>query len=68
MAQVTVYAIAQLTIHDRARYQRYAATFLPILTKYGGQLLAADERPEVAGGSGTVTRLSLWPSQTVTRS
>ena len=46
-----MYAIAQLTIHDRARNQRYAATFLPILTRYGGQLRAADERPEAAGGS-----------------
>jgi uncharacterized protein (DUF1330 family) len=47
---VTVYAIAQLTIHDRARYQRYVAAFMPILAKYGGQLLAADEHPEVTEG------------------
>jgi uncharacterized protein (DUF1330 family) len=47
---VTVYAIAQLTIHDRARYQRYVAAFMPVLAKYGGQLLAADERPEVTDG------------------
>jgi uncharacterized protein (DUF1330 family) len=39
---VTVYAIAQLTIHDRARYQRYVAAFMPVLVRYGGQLLAAD--------------------------
>ena len=45
-----MYAIAQLTIHDRIRYQRYVAAFMPVLTKYGGQLLAADERPEVAEG------------------
>jgi len=44
VAQVTVYAIAQLTIHDRARYQRYAAAFLPVLTKYGGQLLRGDRK------------------------
>jgi uncharacterized protein (DUF1330 family) len=47
---VTVYAIAQLTIHDRARYQRYVAAFMPILTRYGGQLLAADDHPEVSEG------------------
>jgi len=48
--QVTVYAIAQLTIHDRVRYQRYVAAFMPVLTKYGGVLLAADEHPEVTEG------------------
>jgi uncharacterized protein (DUF1330 family) len=47
---VTVYAIAQLTIHDRARYQRYVAAFITILTRYGGQLLAAEEHPEVTEG------------------
>ena len=47
---MTVYAIAQLTIHDRARYQRYAAAFLPVLLQYGGRLLAADDHPEVTEG------------------
>lgn len=47
---MTVYAIAQLTIHDRERYQRYVAAFMPILTRYGGRLLAADEHPEVTEG------------------
>jgi len=47
---VTVYAIAQLRIHDRARYQRYVAAFMPILARYGGRLLAADEHPEVTEG------------------
>jgi len=48
--RVAVYAIAQLTIHDRVRYQRYVAAFMPVLTKYGGRLLAADEHPEVTEG------------------
>ena len=47
---MTVYAIAQLCIHDRARYQRYVAAFMPILARYGGRLLAADEHPEVTEG------------------
>ena len=47
---MTVYAIAQLAIHDRERYQRYVAAFMPILIKYGGQLLEADEHPEVTEG------------------
>ena len=47
---MTVYAIAQLTIVDRARYQRYVTAFMPILTEYGGRLLAADDHPEVTEG------------------
>jgi uncharacterized protein (DUF1330 family) len=31
-------------------YQRYVAAFMPILSKYGGRLLAADEHPEVTEG------------------
>lgn len=48
---MTVYAIAQLTIHDRTRYDRYVAGFLPILHRFGGRLLAADERPRVIEGN-----------------
>lgn len=47
---MTVYAVAQLTILDRARYDRYMHAFLPVLRQYGGRLLAADEHPEVAEG------------------
>jgi uncharacterized protein (DUF1330 family) len=47
---VTVYAIAALSIHDRVRYDRYVAAFMPVLMKYGGRLLAADERPDVVEG------------------
>ncbi|MEU3354385.1 DUF1330 domain-containing protein [Streptomyces sp. NPDC037389] len=47
---MTVYAIAQLSIHDRPRYESYAARFASVLTRYGGRLLAADERPRVVEG------------------
>jgi uncharacterized protein (DUF1330 family) len=47
---VTVYAIAQLRIHDRAPYERYAAAFMPVLRQYGGRLVVADGAPEVAEG------------------
>ena len=47
---MTVYALAQLSIHDRDRYDRYAAAFMPVLIKYGGRLLAADERPGIVEG------------------
>lgn len=48
---MTVYALAQLRVHDRARYDRYAAAFLPVLAKYRGRLLAADESPQVVEGA-----------------
>ncbi|WIM93314.1 DUF1330 domain-containing protein [Actinoplanes oblitus] len=47
---MTVYAIAQLTIHDRDGYGRYVAAFMPILQQYGGRLLVADEHPEIVEG------------------
>ena len=47
---VTMYAIAQLSIHDRVRYDRYMAAFMPVFAKHGGRLLAADEHPGVVEG------------------
>lgn len=47
---MTVYAIGQISIHDRERYDRYAARFLPTLAPYGGMLLAADEAPTAIEG------------------
>ncbi|GAA0970979.1 DUF1330 domain-containing protein [Actinocorallia libanotica] len=47
---MTVYAMAQISIHDRERYNSYAARFMDVLLGYGGRLLAADERPEVIEG------------------
>jgi uncharacterized protein (DUF1330 family) len=47
---VTAYVIAQLRIHDPARFDRYVAGFMPVLTKYGGRLVATDGEPEVMEG------------------
>jgi uncharacterized protein (DUF1330 family) len=47
---VTVYAIAQLAIHDRESYDRYQAAFMPIFARFGGRLLAAEETPRVVEG------------------
>jgi uncharacterized protein (DUF1330 family) len=47
---VTVYAIAQLSIHNRDSYDRYAARFMPILLAHGGKLLAAEESPQTIEG------------------
>ncbi len=49
---MAVYAIAQLSIHDRERYQKYVTGFMPILVKYGGRLPAADANPELWGRIG----------------
>lgn len=51
MQWAMVYVVAQLTIHDRERYQRYTAGFMAILKQHGGRLLASDEAPEVMEGS-----------------
>ena len=45
-----VYAIAQLTITDRATYQRYQDRFMDVMRRYKGVVLAADEHPKVIEG------------------
>ena len=46
-----VYAIAQLTITDRALYRRYQERFMGVMKRFQGSLLAADEHPQVVEGS-----------------
>jgi uncharacterized protein (DUF1330 family) len=47
---MTVYILAQLSFKDRAAYDRYQARFMGVFKKFGGRVLAADERPEVLEG------------------
>ena len=47
---MTVYAIAQLTITDRAVYNRYQSRFMSVMNLYKGRVLAADEHPSVVEG------------------
>jgi uncharacterized protein (DUF1330 family) len=47
---MSVYAIAQLWIHDPARYGRYVGRFMDVFKKYKGRVLAADESPLVLEG------------------
>jgi uncharacterized protein (DUF1330 family) len=49
--QMTVYAIAQLSITDRAAYGRYQERFMNVMGRYKGRLLAADESPLVVEGA-----------------
>ncbi|MGK4585462.1 DUF1330 domain-containing protein [Kitasatospora sp. HPMI-4] len=48
---MTVYALAQLTITDRSRYNRYQSRFMEVLGRFRGRLLAADENPSVEEGA-----------------
>ncbi|MEZ5959725.1 MAG: DUF1330 domain-containing protein [Hyphomonadaceae bacterium] len=52
---MTVYAVVQLRIHDRERYNRYmgnfVARFTEVFGKFGGKLLAADDEPRVLEGA-----------------
>ena len=45
-----VYAIAQLSITDRATYNRYQTRFMGVMKKFKGRLLATDEHPQVIEG------------------
>ena len=54
---MTRYILAQLTIHDRSRYDRYAARFMEVLGQFEGRLLASDESPDLLEGD--------WPHQKV---
>ena len=48
---MTVYAIAQLKMTDRASYDRYQARFFDVFRKFNGRLLAADEHPSLLEGA-----------------
>lgn len=46
-----VYALAQLTIHDRAAYGRYLERFMGVFSRFRGRVLASDENPVVLEGT-----------------
>src|SRR6266404_5979042 len=47
---MTVYAIVQFKMTDRAAHDRYQARFFGVFKKFGGRLLSADEHPAVLEG------------------
>jgi uncharacterized protein (DUF1330 family) len=47
---MTCYLVGRIAIHDRERYGRYAAAFMPVLRRYGGRLLVSEERPQPLEG------------------
>lgn len=63
---MTVYIIAEITIHDREKYENdYQAHFQEIFEQYDGTLLSVDENPQVLAGEWTATRsvLMSFPSK-----
>ena len=60
-----VYLIAQLNIHDRAKYAEYGAGFMEIFSRYEGRLLSVHESPEPLEGEWNYTRTVLleFPSE-----
>lgn len=48
---MTCYLVGRIAIHDRERYGRYAAAFMPVLKQYGGRLLVSEENPEPLEGA-----------------
>ena len=47
---MSVYAIAQLWIHNPAAYRRYALRFMEVFEKFRGRVLVADENPLIFEG------------------
>lgn len=47
---MSVYVIAQISITDRDRYNRYQSRFMDVFRQFKGELLAADETAEVFEG------------------
>lgn len=56
---VTVYALAQFTIDDPERYERYARRFAESLAGFDGHLLAADENPTRIEGTAEIDKVVL---------
>ena len=62
---MTVYIIAQLSIHDPEEYEKYQAQFMDVFEHFDGSLLSVDEEPVVLEGEWTATRSVLieFPSK-----
>lgn len=57
--ELTVYAVGTITITDPATYNRYRDAFSPVLERYSGRALAADESPLVEEGEWPFSKLIL---------
>lgn len=48
------YFVALITIHDQAQYERYLEGFTAVFERFAGEVLAADDAPEILEGE--------WPA------
>lgn len=66
---MSVYIVAQITIHDRAEYGRYEEGFMPVWENFRGELLAVSEAPVIVEGQWPCTRTVLmrFPSEAEAR-
>jgi uncharacterized protein (DUF1330 family) len=62
---MSVYIVAQITIHDREEYARYEAKFLDVFTQFKGEMLAVSETAVVVEGQWPCTRTVLIKFPTV---
>jgi uncharacterized protein (DUF1330 family) len=53
---MTVFVVGQITIHDRAAYEKYDAGFMDIFDQFEGSLLSVDEAPIIVEGACDATR------------
>ena len=53
------YVLTEVTIHDRIGYQEYEAEFMPIVERYGGELIAVTDDPTVLEGLWSEMRVVL---------
>lgn len=56
---MSVYAVALITIRDRAAYTKYEAGFADIFNLYSGEILSVEESPRVIEGDWPFTRTVL---------
>lgn len=47
---MAVYIISQITIHDRAEYDKYSDQFMGVFQEFNGKVLSADFEPKVWAG------------------
>jgi len=58
------YVLTEVTIHDRIAYQEYEAEFMPIVERYGGELIAVTDDPTVLEGGWSEMRVVLMRFET----
>ena len=56
---MTVYAIGQIKIKDRAEYEKYSSQFMGVFEKFKGKLLSADYSARAVQGEWNGDRLVL---------